>query len=236
MARERPAKKHFDPRSLDLAAMRPLSSNQRDLAIAAFKLIDPSSELREVCAGDIVGAIKTIEFGRRLEPHRLSPRTQKLSYLKSAKNLRRAADIFAKELGGITIVGRWTETQLKDAITAAKFIADKYERCAAAIHVPEGGSLRPIAKICASEAAQNLLMSYKNEEPGLTRNGLWHQLAEALYGGPVNFDILQDIRDQQKNPACLSQEQVDMRIDGRSYPDDTIKLPVAYFQGVERKG
>jgi hypothetical protein len=214
------ATRRLDLRTLDFTGMDPLPPAQRERAIEAFNLIDPPSEFREGCAREIAFTIETIEYGKRLEPVRLSPAAQKKSYRKSAKNLRRAADIFAKELAGANIVGKWTEAQLKDAVTAAKFMADSYERCVTAIRVPKGGSLTPISKIAAGEAALELFWSYKDREPGLTRNGIWHQLAEALYGDPINFDILQAIRDRLKSTVPISQEQVDLFLSRRVWDSD----------------
>ena len=76
----------------DSSGMGPLSPQQREQAIKAFRLIDPKTNGRHQCAAEIAFAIKSVEWTRRFET---SPAQERDSLKEAAKGLRKAASVFS---------------------------------------------------------------------------------------------------------------------------------------------
>jgi hypothetical protein len=178
----------------------PLSRQQNKRLIEALEKILPKPDRRQECERETDLALRAIEYTKKTESFLLSPAAKKDLFLEKAKSLRLAAEVLARELS--------TMATCKQFVSVARIKA-AYELSAAEIlvqsHVPTQ------SKQLAVYMAERLLVLFGHRGPGLTPDGLWHQLAEILYGvkGSIDFDYLRRERERQKelhaaqNPFCL---------------------------------
>jgi hypothetical protein len=186
----------------------PLCQRQNKQVAEALGKIEPKPDRRQDCERQTILALRTIEYTKKTENHLLSPGEMKELFLKKAKGLRLTAEVLAKDLS--------TMPTSKEFSSAAKVKAKAYELSAAQIYVQSNVPTQ--SKVQAVYWSERLLALFghhqaaRNREfPGLTPDGLWHDLAEILYGvkGSIDFGYLRRERKRQKklrasqSPFCL---------------------------------
>lgn len=144
-------------------------------------MIRPAPEHRLECEKQIIFAIQSVEFAKKFEMVPNSPAGTKKRFRKMAKMLRQASEVVTK--------------LSNDSGDQASKTADAYDQVADAIPVPKGSRRQRGSKKIAVYMAHRLLTLFGSRSPGMTREGIWHQLAETLYGDSIDFSYL---RDQQK--------------------------------------
>jgi hypothetical protein len=146
---------------------------------AAIDMIRPPPEQHAGCAHWIVRALQMVEFGKRFEAIDPPAAAKKRAFREKAKQLRQAAATLDESLSN----------SFADSAVAAVQVAGFWEHAADVIPVPPNRRLTDSKKL-AVYMAHWLLAVFGGGDPGTTRDGKWHQLAEVLYGETVSFDYL----------------------------------------------
>jgi hypothetical protein len=154
-----------------------------------FELIRPAPECRGECEKKIVFAIQSVEFAKRFETVPSSPAATKQRFRKLAEMLRQASETTAK--------------LSNNPVDQAMKVAKAYDQIADAIPVPKGSRRQSDSKKLAVYMAYRLLTLFANRPPGLGREGRWHKLANALYGGSVDFSYLRNQRARNLGPRLF---------------------------------
>ena len=176
---------------------RPLSKRQSERLIEALKLINPTPELRARCEHNVACGLKTVGFYKAFDKKAAGKRESaraalKRACLKDAKQLRQASDILDNNFNGAIV------TEIGQAVATARRFAN-FKEAIGSIDVSKGAPLKKCSKTSAVRLAWWLLMKFGRQRAGLTQNGLWHRLAETLYGNDVSFDYLRYEHKRLKN-------------------------------------
>jgi hypothetical protein len=165
---------------------------------AALEIISPALQDRASCESDIIEALKSVEVWREINSRR-TPAEQRKLLQRLAKALRAAIKI-ADQLGPWDL---WDlpiqhsdiaparaenlKSSLKEIEAAAGYITKNT--------MTKGAPKYSDVRAAAVAAAHSLLTGY-SEEPGLSREGPWHELARVLFGdmGADLFDYMNEFR------------------------------------------
>jgi hypothetical protein len=157
----------------------------------AISLIGPDAAQHARCEYFVVLALDDISFLQKAEAQP-SPAVAKSFHLKKAKQLRYAAAVLEK----FFLNGALNHLPIGDAIrqtvTLATNCARSHQNTGISIRVSKGSQRKKPSKHAATGYAWWLLREFGHRGPGLTPDGLWHQLAEILCGQGVNLDYLRD--------------------------------------------
>jgi hypothetical protein len=151
---------------------------------AALEIISPASQFRASCEIDIIEALKTVEVWRKINSRR-TPAEQKTLLQRLAKALRAAIKI-ADQLGpwdlwdlpiqhSNVVLPRAEDLKsyLKEIEAAAGYIIKNT--------MTKGAPRYNDVRAAAAGVAHTLLRGY-SKEPGLSREGPWHELARVFFG------------------------------------------------------
>jgi hypothetical protein len=166
----------------------PLSKEHCRWLNKAIDKIAPAADGRAQCEHQIVFAIQSIEFCKRFEKVNPSPATRRDSFLKRSKRLRDAAEVFQEEMND----------SVAASIAAARKVATLWEQAADAIPVSEGSRVQVESMKMAVYMAHRLLKMFGRRGPGLTEDGVWHKLANILYGSSIPYGYLKREHKRQR--------------------------------------
>jgi len=145
----------------------------------ALKIIRPAPERRAECERDVATALLEVEWAAKIKPVRTAAQHKK-ELKKLANALRRAiklAGAFPPEYqiwrGKDSWIAKALERQLKETEQAINWTSER---------VRKGSPRVALVRIAAVDSAYFLLGRYGKRPPGLSKEGPWHSLAEALLG------------------------------------------------------
>src|SRR5262249_7845200 len=172
--------------------IQPLSRGQLRRVNEAMGISGTTAEQSEECQRLVGFAITDVEYFKRRadDPKRFDHVWEGRSisvdvrnkYLAKAERIRRAADALEQEL--------FAPGMFVGTIFRARRAADYYQTIASTARVPKGGHAAVRSKERAADLAYILLTRFGKRRPGLTPNGRWHNLANALWGDDIDFDYL----------------------------------------------
>jgi hypothetical protein len=184
----------------------PLSQRQNKQVVEALGNIKPKPDRRQECEHETERALRSIAYVKKTESFLLSSAAKKKLFLEKAESLRLAAEVLVTELS--------TMAACQEFVSVARVKAKAYESSAAEIFVQSRVPTQ--SKVLAVYHAECLLVSFGNRGPGLTPEGLWHQLAEILYGvkGSIDAGYLRRERERQKELRAVQSPFCLLRLDG----------------------
>jgi hypothetical protein len=159
----------------------------------ALQIIAPDSSRQAECESDLVGALRLIEAGAKIDKSGLTPAKRGKLFQELTKTLQRAIDLATRARYEEYTPRRtpWDSRidDLKCFLQETKLAADYVSK----FEVSKGAPRRSNTRIAAVWQAHILLEKYGKRPPGFSREGPWLKLARVLLGNQQAdlFDYMQ---------------------------------------------